>query len=96
VTVALAGTASIPQRDLDLTGTATLVATDGGDKTATAQPFALPFVVRGSWDDPVMRPNAEALLRRSGAAAPLLNAVQDRKHLGDTVRSVIKQLTGGD
>ena len=94
VTVALAGTASIPERDLDLTGTATLVASANGDKTA-AEPFALPFVVRGSWDDPIMRPNAEALLRRSGAAAPLLNAVHDREHVGDTVRSVIERLTGG-
>ncbi len=94
VTVALAGSASIPARDLDLTGTATLAASDGGNKSA-AQPFALPFVVRGSWDDPIMRPNAEALLRRSGAAAPLLNAVHDREHVGDTVRSVIERLTGG-
>ena len=94
VTVALVGTASIPQRDLDLTGTATLVASNSGEKTA-AKPFALPFVVRGSWDDPIMRPNAEALLRHSGAAAPLLNAVHDRERLGDTVRSVIERLTGG-
>ncbi len=94
VTVALAGSASIPARDLDLTGTATLVTADSGDK-ATAKPFALPFVVRGSWDDPIMRPNAEALLRRSGAAAPLLNAVHDREHVGETLRSVIERLTGG-
>ena len=94
VTVALAGSASIPQRDLDLTGTATLVADKSDDKTAAA-PFKLPFVVQGSWDDPVMLPDAEALLRRSGAAAPLLNAVHDRARAGDTVRSVIERLTGG-
>lgn len=94
VTVALAGSASIPERDLDLAGTATLVASESNDKTG-AKPFALPFVVQGSWDDPIMLPDAEALLRRSGAAAPLLNAVHDRERASDTVRSVIERLTGG-
>jgi AsmA protein len=37
-----------------------------------------------------MLPDPEALIRRSGAAAPLLNAVRAR----DTVRSVIDRLTG--
>ena len=94
VHVALAGSASIPERDLNLTGTATLVASNDDGKP-DAKPFALPFVVQGSWDDPKMLPDAEALLRRSGAAAPLLNAVRDREHVGDTVRSVIERLTGG-
>ncbi len=95
VTVALAGSASIPERDLDLTGTATLVVDKSDDKTATAKPFRLPFVVQGSWDDPIMLPDAEALIRHSGAAAPLLNAVHDRQRARDTVRSVIERLTGG-
>lgn len=93
VQVALAGSASIPERDLDLTGTATLVA-NKSDGKADAKPFELPFVVQGSWDDPIMLPDAEALLRRSGAAAPLLNAVHDRARTSDTVRSVIERLTG--
>jgi AsmA protein len=98
VTVALAGTASIPERDLDLTGTATLVAAKSDDKTSNKtgdKPFALPFVVQGSWDDPIMLPDAEALIRHSGAAAPLLNAVQERARTSDSVRSVIERLTGG-
>ena len=95
VTVALAGSASIPERDLDLTGTATLVASKSDDKAGTAKPFALPFVVQGSWDNPIMLPDAEALLRHSGAAAPLLNAVRDHQRARDTVRSVIERLTGG-
>lgn len=94
VTVALAGSASIPERDLDLTGTATLV-TAKSDANAADKPFALPFVVQGSWDDPVMLPDAEALIRHSGAAAPLLNAVQDRAGTSDNVRSLIDRLTGG-
>ena len=94
VTVALAGSASIPERDLDLTGTATLVVDKSDDKTDTAKPFELPFIVQGSWDDPIMLPVADALLRRSGAAAPLLNAVRDHERARDTVRSVIERLTG--
>jgi AsmA protein len=90
VRLALAGTASIPERDLDLKGTATLVsATRPG-----AAAFELPFVVQGSWDDPLMLPDPEALIRRSGAAAPLLNAVRERS-AQDAVRSAIERLTGG-
>ncbi len=89
VQLALAGSASIPQRDLDLTGTASLVKSE----REGAVPFALPFIVQGSWDDPIMLPDAEALIRRSGAAAPLLNAVRERR-ARDAARSVIERLTG--
>jgi len=89
VRVAMAGSASIPERELDIKGTAALTA---GDRPGAA-PFELPFVVQGSWDDPVMLPDAEALIRRSGAAAPLLNAVRER-NARDAVRSVIERLTG--
>jgi AsmA protein len=74
VKLAMAGSASIPTRQLDLNGTASLVA---AAKPGTL-PFSLPFMVQGSWDDPIMLPDAEALIRRSGAAAPLLNAIRDR------------------
>jgi AsmA protein len=90
VRLALAGSASIPERELDLKGTAALVS----PTRAGAPPFGLPFVVQGSWDDPIMLPDAEALIRRSGAAAPLLNAVRERS-TRDTVRSAIERLTGG-
>ena len=89
VELALAGSASIPQRELDLTGTATLVT----PAKPGLVPFALPFVVQGPWDDPIMLPDAEALIRRSGAAAPLLDAVRDRR-ARDAARSVIERLTG--
>jgi AsmA protein len=39
-------------------------------------------------------PDPEALIRRSGAAAPLLNAVRERR-ARDSVRSAIERLTGG-
>lgn len=90
VRLALAGTASIPDRELDLKGTAALTVAS----RAGTQPFGLPFVVQGPWDDPIMLPDAEALIRRSGAAAPLLNAVRER-NARDTVRSAIERLTGG-
>ena len=89
VRLAMAGTASMPERELDLKGTAALVA----PARPGAAPFELPFVVQGSWDDPIMLPDAEALIRRSGAAAPLLNAVRERS-ARDAVRSVIERLTG--
>jgi AsmA protein len=89
VRLALAGSASIPERDLDLKGTAALVVA----ARPGAQPFELPFVVQGSWDDPIMLPDPEALIRRSGAAAPLLDAVRERS-AHDKIRSVIDRLTG--
>lgn len=87
VRLGLAGSTSIAARDLDLKGTAALVAA-----TADATPlFELPFVVQGPWDDPILLPDAQSLIRRSGAAAPLLDAIRDRK-TRDAVRSAIDQL----
>jgi AsmA protein len=85
VRLAMTGQASIPARDLDLKGTATLL---GSSNT-----FELPFVVYGQWDDPVMLPDPQILIRRSGAAAPLLDAVRDRRKR-DAVRSAIEKLGG--
>ena len=87
VRLALAGSASIPARDLDLTGTATLLS------AATGNGFELPFVVQGSWDDPMVLPDTQILIRRSGAAAPLLNAVRSKVNR-DTIRSALDRLTG--
>jgi len=53
--------------------------------------FELPFIVQGSWDDPIMLPDPEALIRRSGAAAPLLDAIKAR-NAGSAVRAVIDKL----
>ncbi len=89
VRLALVGSASIPQRELDLKGTAALVAT----AKPGAPAFELPFIVQGSWDDPIMLPDPEALIQRSGAAAPLLNAVREQR-ARDAVRSAIERLTG--
>jgi AsmA protein len=91
VRLALGGLASIPTRDLDLRGTAALVSAASDARPA----FELPFVVQGSWDDPIMLPDAQSLISRSNAAAPLLDAVRDRK-TRDAVRSVIDRLNRDD
>lgn len=91
IRLAVGGSASIPMRDLDLKGTAALVSA-ASEGTPT---FELPFVVQGRWDDPIMLPDAQSLIRRSGAAAPLLDAVRDRK-IRDTVRTVIEKLNRDD
>ena len=88
VKLAVGGQASVPTRELDLKGTATLVS------SATANEFELPFVVQGRWDDPIMLPDPQSLIRRSGAAAPLLDAIKDRA-TSDAVRSAIERFTGG-
>jgi AsmA protein len=85
VRLAVAGQASVPTRDLDLKGVATLIS------TASADQFELPFVVQGPWDDPIMLPDAQSLIRRSGAAAPLLGSGKPL-NAGEAVRSVIDQL----
>jgi AsmA protein len=89
VKLGLTGTTSIPEREFDLSGTASLTSTTPD----ASNPFELPFVVQGPWDDPVMLPDAQTLIKRSGAGAPLLDAVRDRK-TRDAVESAIRRLTG--
>ena len=91
VRLGLAGSASIPAREFDLRGVAALASTSSAD---TPPAFELPFVVQGPWDDPIMLPDTQALMQRSPAASPLLNAVKNR-NTRDTVRSAIERLTGG-
>jgi AsmA protein len=85
----LTGTASVPGREYDMKGIASLVAAPNA-----APGFDLPFVVQGPWDDPLIFPDPESLIRRSPASAPLLDAVKDRK-TRDAVKSVLERLTGG-
>lgn len=86
--ITMTGTASVPSREFDLKGTASLASING-----SAAGFDLPFVVQGPWDDPLIFPDPESLIRRSPASAPLLDAVKDRK-TRDTVRSVLERFTG--
>ncbi len=82
--ITLTGTASVPTREYDMKGVASL---------NTASGFELPFVVQGPWDDPLIFPDPESLIRRSPASAPLLDMLKDRKG-GDAVRSAIERITG--
>ena len=88
VNLTLSGTASVPLREYDLKGVASLVST-----SADASKFELPFVVQGPWDDPLIFPDPVSLIRRSPASAPLLDAVKDRR-TRDAVRSVLERITG--
>src|SRR4051812_9773816 len=75
--ITMTGTASVPTREYDMKGVASLNSASG---------FELPFVVQGPWDDPLVFPDPESLIRRSPASAPLLDMLKDRKP-GDAVRS---------
>jgi AsmA protein len=85
VRIAAGGQASVPTREVDIKGVATLIS------NATGNQFDLPFVVQGPWENPDMLPDAQSLIRRSGAAAPLLDAIKDRG-VGTAVHSVIDQI----
>jgi AsmA protein len=85
----LAGKASIPARDLDFTGTASLIPAG----TVEGSGFELPFMVRGAWDNPLMLLDTQSLIRRAPAAAPLLDSVRNRS-ARDAVRSAIDRLVG--
>lgn len=84
----LSGTTSVSARDFDLKGVASLISTG-----ETAPTFQLPFVIQGPWDDPLIFPDSESLIRRSPASAPLLDSLKDRK-TRDAVKSVIDRFTG--
>jgi AsmA protein len=93
VGLALTGSASIPERELDLKGTASLLSLAASGATAAAPLFELPFMVQGSWDDPIILPDPQSRIQRSGAAQPILDAVRNRS-TRDSVRSAIERLTG--
>jgi AsmA protein len=90
--ITMTGTASVPTREYDFKGVASLQSAANGGNS-----FDLPFVVQGPWDDPLIFPDPESLIRRAPAAAPLLDAVKDK--LGavkdKNVRSMLERFTGG-
>jgi AsmA protein len=85
--ITLTGTASVPSREFDMKGIASLTTADG------TPGFELPFVVQGPWDDPLIFPDPESLIRRSPATGPLIDGIKDRK-TRDAINSVIERLTG--
>jgi AsmA protein len=93
VRVVLGGSASIPARDLDLRGTASLVPGTISGGSAPVPTFELPFMVQGAWDDPFTFLDAQSLIERSGAAQPLLDAL--RKHAPPNVVRDLERLVPG-
>jgi AsmA protein len=93
VGLALMGSASIPERELDLRGTASLLSISTSGTNTAAPAFELPFMVQGPWDDPIILPDPQSRIQRSGAAQPILDAVRNRS-LRDPLRSAIERLTG--
>ncbi len=89
--VSMKGETSVLQREFDLRGTASLVrpAQQGSEPIA----FDLPFVITGNWDNPYLLPDPNALIRHSGAAAPLLDAVRSRA-AREAMRNAIEIITG--
>ena len=85
--VTVTGTASVPSREYDLKGVASLMSNG-------ASSFDLPFVVQGPWDDPLAYPEVDSLIKRSTVTAPLLDALKDRT-TRDAVQSVLERLSGG-
>lgn len=92
VNLSLEGEVNVGDRDMDLKGHAILLPSP----TATdrqAQPFDLPFIIQGGWQSPFVMLDPRSLIERSGAAAPLLDAVRNRGPVGEAaVRTVIEQL----
>ncbi|HSI40850.1 MAG TPA: AsmA family protein [Xanthobacteraceae bacterium] len=70
--IAITGQASVPERGLDLKGTASLVKPPAAVGAVPVVAFDLPFVVQGPWSSPFVLPDPRALIQRSGAARPLL------------------------
>lgn len=86
----LMGQASVPTRELDIKGSASLVA----PSSASAGGFDLPFIMQGPWTNPVILPDPEILIRRSRASAPLLDAAREQR-LRDKLRSAVEKMTSG-
>jgi len=86
--ITLTGTASVPDREFNMKGVAKLNTSDA------SAGFELPFMVQGPWDDPLIFPDPDALLRRSPATAPIIDQIKDPR-TRDVINNVIQQLTGG-
>ncbi len=91
--VTLSGAASIARRDLELRGVASLVRPATASTGTGTKVFDLPFLLQGPWESPFFLPDADELIQRSGAAAPLLDAAR-AKNSPSTVRSVIESIIG--
>lgn len=88
VRLVMTGDASVPAREFDMKGVASLLSSPDASPS-----FELPFVLQGPWDDPLLFPDSDSLIRRSNAASPLLESLRNRT-ARDAVKSAIDRLTG--
>jgi AsmA protein len=91
VRLAVTGTTSIPERELNLAGTANLVSAPPD----TAVPLLeLPFTVRGQWTSPSIVPDMRALLEKlPGARSPLEGQDKNaRDETQDGINRLIKSI----
>ncbi|MCK0209107.1 AsmA family protein [Starkeya koreensis] len=65
------GKAASPPANAAAAPTATAASAGNGEAAVVPIAFELPFIVRGDWDRPIVLPDPQALIRRSGAARPL-------------------------
>ena len=91
VGLALVGLGIDPARELDLKGRRACCRSPREPPTRRAG-FELPFVVQGPWDDPIMLPDPQSRIQRSGAAHAHARRGA-RAHARDAVRSAIERLT---
>lgn len=99
VRLAVTGTSSIPERELNLAGTAHLISAEPD----AAPLFELPFTVKGQWTSPSIAADTRALAEKSPLMRSLLNArdggpegMQDKnldKAVRDDVQDTINRLT---
>jgi AsmA protein len=80
LSIGMTGSVQIADRMLALKGVATQAP---GDAKAATEPTQLPFDVLGSWDDPSIVPDAQSLIRRSGAAERLYKQGGTQAAVGD-------------
>lgn len=88
VRAALTGQARLPARELDLKGLAALMTTEAG-----VPPFELKFVLNGLWHAPLLLPDPQSLIQRSGAAQSLVDVARE-KTPREAVRSAIDAMAG--
>ena len=73
--MSIEGKAQLPERQIAVRATVT---PQGSDADARAGAGGFMFDINGAWDDPAFIPDAQGLIRRSGAAKPLLPAEKTR------------------
>jgi AsmA protein len=86
VRLAVTGTTSIPERELNLAGTANLISAEPDAATL----FELPFTVKGQWTSPSIVADTHALVEKSPLVRSLINAQDGRQQEGKQDKNLDK------